>query len=391
MSKVFEALERHQKQRQNDNGRDPLALETGVPDSHLDKHLNGASGELAEMSELPAVIGAPAGPRSNDGAIFPSLNAALCEGSAGAAVGSAPATEPHTNGKTTIGDAARDRSASPAPLPLIERELARTSREIPVERIKLTGLHSRLILMTDPGAPECEQYRTLRTQLFHAAEKKPTQVVVVTSALAGEGKTSTMLNLALAIAQSKEKRVLVIDGDLRRSNVGSYLGIRPNSGLASVLEGKCEPLDAVVCLDAQELYVMPVTGESSNPTELLSSERLEMMIEEMREYFDFILVDSPPVMPFADARLLANHSDAVVLVVRAGMAPYETVEKAIDVLPPGRILGVVLNSAEHLSGADYYDYYYNYARREKRRRTVWDKVKTRVGASWLGQKMDLRK
>ena len=390
MSKVFEALERHQKQRRNDNGRDPLAVETGAPDYDLDKQVNGAGREHAEPFELPSDIGAPVGPRSNDGLIFPSLNAELWERRAGAAVEAASATEHHANGKAAFGDAA---PARPAPAPLVERELARSSREIPVERIKLTQLHPRLILITDPGAPECEQYRTLRTQLFHAAEKKPAQVVVVSSALAGEGKTATVLNLAMAIAQSKEKRVLVIDGDLRRPNVAAYLGIHPgsgsNSGLTGVLEGKCEPLDAVVCLDALELYVMPVTGESSNPTELLSSERLALMIEEMREYFDFILVDSPPVMPFADARLLANHSDAVALVVRAGMAPYETVEKAIDVLPPGRILGVVLNSAEHLSGADYYDYY-NYSRREARHRTVWDKVKARVGASWLGRRMDLR-
>jgi CobQ/CobB/MinD/ParA nucleotide binding domain len=108
--------------------------------------------------------------------------------------------------------------------------------------------------------------------------------VVITSALAGEGKTSTALNLALAIAQSKEKRVLVIDGDLRRPNVATYLGIRSGAGLAEVLEGECEPLDSTVCLDAHELYVMPVKGQSSNPTELLSSERLEWMLEEMREY-----------------------------------------------------------------------------------------------------------
>ena len=183
--------------------------------------------------------------------------------------------------------------------------------------------------------------------------------------------------------------MLVIDGDLRRPSVAAYLGFRPKSGFEDVLEGKCEPLDAIVCLDAHELYALPVNTVSANPTELLSSERLEMLVRELSEYFDFILIDSPPVMPFADARLLANHSDAVVLGVRAGMAPYETVEKAIDVLPAGRILGVVLNGAEHMSSADYYDYYYNYARRDERRRSVWEKIKRRIVASWLGKRMNL--
>jgi capsular exopolysaccharide synthesis family protein len=372
MSKVFEALERQQKQRGNNDGRDPLAAETGVPD-------NPAHAGAAPY-ELPATIGAPTGPLSNDGMLFPSLHAPLYDGGE-----PAPAAGAHANGAAAAAGVARGKSPV-----LVERPLARVSREIPVERVALAALHPRLIMLTDPAAMECEQFRTLRTQLFLAAEKKPTQVIIVSSALAGEGKTSTVLNLAVAISQSKEKRVLVIDGDLRRPSIAEYLGVKPTVGLGGVLAGECAPLDAVVCLDAQELYVMPVAVEAPNPTELLSSERLAMMVEEMREYFDFILVDSPPIMPFADARLLTNHADALLLVVRAGAAPYETVEKAIDLVPPGRILGVVLNDTEHLFGPDYYDYYYNHERREARRRTVWDRVRLRIGESWLGRKMDLR-
>jgi capsular exopolysaccharide synthesis family protein len=267
--------------------------------------------------------------------------------------------------------------------------VTRAAREIPIERLVMSRLHQRLIVATEPSAAECEQYRTLRTQLFHAAEKKQTQVVVITSALPGEGKTSTALNLALAIAQSKESRILVIDGDLRRPNIGSYLGMRSKVGLGEVLKGEANPLDAVVCLDEPELYVMPISHEADNPTELLSSERLVEMIAELRDYFDFILIDSPPVMPFADSRLLSNHSDAVILVIRAEKAPYETVEKAVEVLPPGRILGVVLNDAQHIRETDYYDYYYSYTQREQRRRSLLGKLSSRVRDSWLGKKMKL--
>jgi capsular exopolysaccharide synthesis family protein len=215
------------------------------------------------------------------------------------------------------------------------------------------------------------------------------QVVTVTSALAGEGKTSTVLNLGLAIAQSKEKRVLIIDGDLRRPNIGAYLGMQPKIGLAETLSGETEALNVIFCVDGQELYVLPVSGESENPTELLSSERLEEMIRLLRGYFDFILIDSPPIMPFADSRLLTNHADAVILVIRSGMTPYETVEKAIDALPAGRILGVVLNSAEHRKEAGYYDYYYNYSGREQRRQSIREKVTHRIRRSWVGRKMKL--
>lgn len=430
MSKVFEALQRQQQnQERQESRRDPLAAITGAPDAltgHPDATARGE--DVSADDEPPILIGAPTGPRSNEGMIF-------SPGSSGPSSQSAAPPAPGVNGKLEPDHrahhqqhqhpaAAADRSAaasarrSAAELraavsalrqaqidqtkgqrePIETPEVvgpeeppqpARTPREITVEHLSLSRLHPRLILLTEPHAVECEQYRTLRTQLFHAAEKKQTQVITVTSALAGEGKTSTVLNLALAIAQSKEKRVLIIDGDLRRPNIASYLGLQPKIGLAETLSGKTEALNTIFCLDGQELYVLPVSGESENPTELLSSERLGETIKLLRGYFDFILIDSPPIMPFADSRLLANHADAVIMVVRSGMTPYETVEKAIDALPAGRILGVVLNSAEHQKEAGYYDYYYNYSKRERRRQSFRERLAQRVRRSWVGRKMKL--
>ncbi len=445
MSKVFEALQRQQQNEQkNDAPRDPLAAETGSSDAPHQNGVNGTPGANADDNgghfELPSVIGAPIGPRSNEGALFPSHhqeaavtvpNGAPVETKAPTVRPPRPASLPApatTNGKTAheparpasyarrANDQARTAPpvirrtpvespqslppASPATVPedheaqmssqtteapaLPEKPLQR-QREIPVEPIIQSGIHPRLILLTDPQTPECEQYRTLRTQLFHAAEKKPLQTVTITSTLAGEGKTSTVINLALAIAQSKEKRVLVIDGDLRRPNVAAYLGIRAKTGLGEVLNGEAEPLDTIFTLEGYELYILPVSREVANPTELLSSERWAAMITELRRYFDFILVDSPPVMPFADVRLLANHTDAVMLVVRAGMASYDTVEKAIEALPSGKMLGVVLNGVEHIEEAGYYDYYYDSQRGQ--RRSVWNKLlhplrKTSLGRKW---------
>ncbi|MEO6726640.1 MAG: CpsD/CapB family tyrosine-protein kinase, partial [Blastocatellia bacterium] len=280
---------------------------------------------------------------------------------------------------------AEDHAAQMKEAPTLPEKPLQRQREIPVEPIVQSRIHPRLILLTDPQTPECEQYRTLRTQLFHAAEKKPLQTVTITSTLAGEGKTSTVINLALAIAQSKEKRVLVIDGDLRRPNVAAYLGVRAKTGLGEVLSGEAELLDTIFTLEGYELYILPVSREVANPTELLSSERWAAMITELRRYFDFILVDSPPVMPFADVRLLANHTDAVMLVVRAGMATYDTVEKAIEALPGDKMLGVVLNGVEHIEEAGYYDYYYDSQRGQ--RRSVWNKLlhplrKTSLGRKW---------
>lgn len=414
MSKVFEALLRQQQSEQmaEQNGStaiDPLAEQTGLP---------GSSAENVQADfEMPSVIGAPVGPRSNEGAIF-TLNQPHSP------------TEPHkTNGKPNgtgkpaaeshrmtsdevRGIAERLKKAPPVirqtpaepeaskseqemtggdpRLPTPDSSPARNQKrqhEVRVEPIVQSRLHPRLILLTDPQSAECEQYRTLRTQLFHAAERKKTQVVTVTSTLAGEGKTSTVINLGLAIAQS-EKRVLIIDGDLRRPNVAAYLGVKPKVGLGETLAGEAAALDSLFTLEGQEMYVLAVSRESANPTELLSSERLVEMIAELRGYFDFILVDSPPVLPFADARLLANQADAVMLVVRAGMAQYETVEKAIEALPAAKMLGVVLNGADDFEEAGYYDYYYNYSQRN-RRRSWWQKLLSPIKKSPPGRKLKL--
>lgn len=422
MSKVFEALLRQQQNEQSgEKARDPLAAETGTPEdaaTHGESHF-----------ELPSVIGAPVGPRSNEGAMFPSFNpvqhsepvpATPVETNGKAATPNRPAHSQvavPANGKrlsepvraSAIANVASERlrnappvirrvqaepqplenKTTPEPPPLPASELpVKKQREIPVETIIQSRLHPRLILLTQPEAPECEQYRTLRTQLFHAAEKKHLQIVTITSSLAGEGKTSTVVNLALAIAQSKEKRVLIIDGDLRRPNVATYLGMRARSGLGEVLCGDIQPLDPIFTLEGYELYVLPVSRETANPTELLSSERFAEMLAELRQYFDFILIDSPPVMPFADTRLLANHTDGVMLVVRAGLAPYETVEKAIEALPVAKMLGVVLNGAENVQEAGYYDYYY-YSQRQQRPHSIWDKLIHPFRNSRIGRKLKL--
>jgi protein-tyrosine kinase len=365
MSKVFEALQRQlQNEKHTISNRDPLAAQVGTPDLPSGDTGNEGAADAAE-NDPAQVIGSPTGPREHEGAIIPSLNRPVHE-----SVYAQPA-----NGKVNNEASPEDpgpsfqwKKPTPAQIPADVRGTA----------LDLARVHPRLVLLTDPHTPECEQFRTLRTELFHTAETRRTQIVTVTSAVADEGKTSTLLNLALCIAQSKERRVLVIEGDLRRPSFSSYLALRPTRGVNDVLNDGKDVFSSMLYIEGLGLYILPVTEEVKNPTELLSSERLGEMLERLREYFDFILLDSPPVMPFADSRLLANHSDAVILVVRAGVAPYETVEKAIEALSRGRILGIVLNGAEHLREAGYYDYYYYYARRKDEPRTIHQKITNRL-------------
>lgn len=374
MGRVLDALQRQQEEEIAAN--DPLAARIGEPSEAPDQE---------GYSAAAARIGSPSGPKSNEGAPLAFLLDEARHATPGVEI---PNGWPEPSGREiTSREAGGIKTAlhltpPPAEASSFDNAVAPVSRsraaglrdhlEPPVYNVAeldLSRLHTRLVLFTDPQATGCEQYRTLRTQLFHASERQAAQVIVLTSAVAGEGKTSTVLNLAWAIAQSKEKRVLVIDSDMRRPSVNAYLGLRGGLGLTEVVNDGRDVMSCVVRIGDQSLYVLASSREEAQPTELLSRERIGEMLGELRRYFDYILIDAPPVVPFADARLLANHADAIIMIVRAGLAGHGTIERAIEALPANRILGVVLNGADQTSEVGYYGYYsygYNYSRQKSK-------------------------
>lgn len=373
MGRVLEALQRQQENQEV--ARDPLAEAIGSPETAPDIDVR--------RFDLPERIGMPTAPRSNDGAVFTFLSDDELTEPAGefndysartTAEFHAEMPSTSTNGSPLNGST----GLVPVPKPMVstnngkERSLTPPFTFEPSVPTTVclddTRLHTRLVLFTDPQSTGCEQYRTLRTQVFHASERQLTQIIMVTSAVAGEGKTSTILNLAWAIAQSKEKRVLVIDGDLRRPSVSSYLGLDFELGFGEVINEVSEALPSIVRVAESSLYILSSSREAAQPAESLSKERVGETLSELRKYFDYILIDAPPVVAFADARLLANHADAVIVVVRAGLAGHSTVERAIEALPSNRILGVVLNGADQMSEVGYYGYYgygYGYNRQKE--------------------------
>lgn len=373
MGRVLEALQRQQENQEvpRDSQADAIDSPETAPEINVQRF------------ELPERIGMPTAPRSNDGAVFTFLSDDGLHESAGqfndygtgTNIGlhaEMPTTS--TNGNPLNGST----GLVPVPKPAVSTNHRKEGAFTPPFTIEPsvpttvclddTRLHTRLVLFTDPQSTGCEQYRTLRTQVFHAAERQLTQVILITSAVAGEGKTSTILNLAWAIAQSKEKRVLVIDGDLRRPSVSSYLGLDFELGFGEVINEVSEALPSIVRIAESSLYILSSSREAAQPAESLSKERVGETLNELRKYFDYILIDAPPVVAFADARLLANHADAVIVVVRAGLAGHSTVERAIEALPSNRILGVVLNGADQMSEVGYYGYYgygYGYSRQKE--------------------------
>ncbi len=205
-----------------------------------------------------------------------------------------------------------------------------------------------MVTLTAPASSAAEQYRTLYYRLERMREMRPMRVVAFTSALPGEGKTVTAVNLALAAARANpDRRILLIDADLRRSQVGEYLGIKTKPGLAELIAGDCDVKDAVRRFKSTRLAIIPAGAMPEEPTQVLASARMKQLIKGMRDTFDEVYLDLPPTLPFADASILGCQSDGVCLVIRANVTSQRRIHQAIEQLAGAPMIGCVLNGAEH--------------------------------------------
>jgi succinoglycan biosynthesis transport protein ExoP len=225
------------------------------------------------------------------------------------------------------------------------------------------GRRVALISHEQPQSQIAEAFRALRTSLLLSRADQPPQIILVTSALPKEGKTTAAVNLAVTLAQLGD-RTLLIDSDLRRPGVSKVLGMNGTvrNGLSSYLAGVCE-IDACTCPypGVPMLSVMPSGPIPPNPADLLSSQRLVEAIEQLRRSYKFVVIDSPPIMLATDAVILSTWSDGVLLVARSGETPKGAFSRAQELLlsVKCRLLGVILN-AVNTSGPDYYYRYYPY-------------------------------
>lgn len=205
----------------------------------------------------------------------------------------------------------------------------------------------RVVTLTAPASSAAEQYRTLYYRLERMREVKPMKIIALTSAMPGEGKTVTAVNLALAAAKANsERRILLIDADLRRSQVASVLGIRGKTGLAELLAGECDVRDVVRRFNSTRLAVIPAGTTPEDPSQVLASSRMKQFLKAVRDNFDEVYIDLPPTLPFADSTILGHLTDGVLVVVRANVTPTKAVNQAVEQLGGAPILGCVLNGAE---------------------------------------------
>ena len=217
-----------------------------------------------------------------------------------------------------------------------------------------------LITQTDPKSAAAEAFRTLRTNIQFAGLDQPCCSVVITSATAGEGKTTAVANFGLVAAQAGS-RVCLVDSDLRRPALHRMFGLENTRGLTTALVQELPFAEVAQPTRIPHLSVLTTGPLPPNPAELVGSKRMRELLEAAASTFDLILCDSPPIISVADGVALAAQCDGVILVVRAGKVAFDVIQRATSQIEAvkGRILGVILNSVD-LRRDGYYNYYRYY-------------------------------
>jgi protein-tyrosine kinase len=209
----------------------------------------------------------------------------------------------------------------------------------------------------DESGRGTEEFRTLRSRLYHAREKTPLKKLLITSALPKEGKSFTAANLAQVLVRQHGRRVLLIDGDLRGPRLHMMLGTTSSPGLADYLQGRCDEFSIMQRGPMENLFFIPSGQEISDPAELVSNGRLKLLLQRVEALFDWIIIDSPPAVPVSDASVLAKACDGVLMVVRSNTTPSDMARRARMEFPDDSLVGVVLNGTSG-DAMPYTRYYY---------------------------------
>ena len=206
-------------------------------------------------------------------------------------------------------------------------------------------LNPLLVAGLAPKSLAAEQYRQLRTRIAHTEGAQNLRTVLVTSPQKGEGKSITSANLALTIAQELQRRVVIVEADLRKPSLRHLFGLPPGPGLSEYLSGAADLQEVMRFLPDHNLTVIDAGTTPANPAELLGSTAMRRLLDQLRTRFDRVILDTPPVLPLADVAVLAPLVDGTLMVVRAGVTPKPAIENALRAFDSSRLLGVVLNES----------------------------------------------
>lgn len=217
--------------------------------------------------------------------------------------------------------------------------------------------NSRLVSYTDKESLAAEKFRFLGVRLRQQQLTRNLKRVLVTSTIPEEGKSMVTANLTMTLARKRQQRILLLEGDLRRPVLAARLGLPKLPGLSEWLVGERRPISNIYYLQQPGFWFMPAGIPPENPLELMQSGRLSEMMEHLTSWFDWIVIDTPPVLPLADTSVWTRLADGVLLVTREGTTEKRQLQRGLQALEQNKLLGVVLNSSTNTDHTNYYQRY----------------------------------
>src|SRR5947209_20344836 len=216
---------------------------------------------------------------------------------------------------------------------------------------------SRLVCLTQKDSLAAEKFRFLAVRLSQLQQNRAVKKLLVTSTITEEGKSMISANLALSLARKKRQRVLLIEGDLRRPTLYKSFGLTRLPGASEWLKSGSNEVRNVYHIEEAALWFLPAGSLPENPMELMQSGRLAELVGQLAVWFDWIVIDSPPVLPLADTSVWSRLADGILLVAREGTTRKRELQRGLDTLDHSKLLGLVLNSSDSTDQSNYYQRY----------------------------------
>lgn len=317
MSQIFDALQRSEAER---NGKDPAAASRAT--------------ELLQRTESYAAITRAV--ESSE-----SWNATVVADTPAA---SEPAREAAVAVATDVLPSAPAPSVAERPEGPMQCEVVTIS----------ASADGHLVSLPDNESPANEAFHLLGVRLRHMRRQRPLKKVLVTSTIPQEGKSMVAANLACTLALRTQQKVLLLEGDVRRPTQSKIFGISNRPGICEWLNGGKSLIKCMYRLEGPGIWILPAGFTTGNTLELLQSGRVAPMMEQLMNWFDWVVIDSPPILPLADTSVWTNMADGILLVTRQGITQKRQLQRGLEALGTQKLIGAILNSAKNVAHTDYY-------------------------------------
>jgi len=215
---------------------------------------------------------------------------------------------------------------------------------------------SRLVSLSEEGSLGAEKFRFLAVRLRQLRQSRPLKKILITSTIPEEGKSTVAANLACTLARRRPQKTLLLEGDLRRPNIAARFGLGQLPGLCEWLSGETPTIN-IYRLEKLGFWMLPAGSAPQNPLELMQSGKLSPLMEQLEAWFDWIVIDSPPVLPLADTSLWSRLADGILLVTRRGITEKQQLKRGLEAVEKSKLLGALVNSSANAAHSDYYERY----------------------------------